>query len=66
MQFNCEVFSDWKKRVAVWHSWFAWYPVFAYEARKTVWLETVERRLADYSSYTGDCKWDYRVTRESK
>ncbi len=36
-----------------WHRWFAWYPVRT-DKGELVWLETVERRLPEWSRYD-DC-----------
>lgn len=60
MNWNGESFGDWKDRVSKRHKWFAWYPVWCYQDRKTVWLESVERILDNYSAYTETCDWSYR------
>ena len=58
------------KRLAMWHRWFAWYPVVLEDGgmagQKKVWLESIERqgrfvdsRYIDESYWT----WFYRLTR---
>lgn len=41
--------EDVKRRVmgpsSEWRPWFAWHPVYSWDAHKTVWLEWVERRI---------------------
>lgn len=36
-------FNKWWKAAALWHVWFAWYPVVTGNGT-TVWLEKVQRR----------------------
>lgn len=40
-----------RKRLAIWHQWFAWYPVVAGFPLVGVWLEPVWRRKAGSHTY---------------
>lgn len=41
-----------RRKVSIyeWHRWFAWYPVTTNEG-DVVWLETVNRKVDDYSEH---------------
>ncbi len=60
MNWHTESFGDWQARASRWHKFFAWYPVWSLSDRRTYWLQIVNRRLTDYSGYTGTCHWDYK------
>ena len=61
MKFDCgETWLEKRKRLAQWHSWFAWYPVRVapHDCR---WLEKVQRKGSYWACY-GDAgwSWEYR------
>lgn len=60
MRWNSESVGDEHARLRKRHRWFAWYPVFCYSSRKTVWLEFVLRRGVDYSMYFGEFEFEYK------
>jgi hypothetical protein len=61
MKFDCgPTFRDQLLAWREWHKHFALVPrrVGPSDCR---WLETIERRLKNYSDYTGDIEWEYRA-----
>lgn len=60
MKWHSESFGDYRERMFEWHRYFAWFPVFCYETRRTVWLEYVQRKAIDYSGYLEEFSFEYK------
>lgn len=45
------------QRFRVWHTWFAWYPVYSWMDGSLYWLERVSRC---YVAIDGDGSWRYQ------
>jgi len=50
-----------------WHKWFAWYPITT-ETDECVWLELIERRFKQLTSYIHDKPHEpsYRLIKEGQ
>lgn len=63
MRWTTETRQEHEDRMAVWRSWFAWYPV-RLMSDKCVWLEWVERRSIYLNAtsvwHSGCWIWEYR------
>lgn len=66
MKWHSENFTTKNARLAMWHKWFAWHPVYIDQAEKWVWLETIEVKKEWYSFFPVICgyKTTYRLSIE--
>lgn len=56
-----ESLNDYRKKLKIWHKWFAWYPVKATVGRhRWVWCEQVYRKGS--FSYEGETCYVYALT----